>query len=154
MALALLVLLGACAPDYSDTAFLCDQSKKCPKGQTCESGRCRRGGITGSVACGVAGACSGAQQCCVDNTNPPRCIPAGDTCSGYGAVCDGLADCQSGDACCDGDLAYCRASCGESISTVCTVDADCPSGYPHCCIDAAVTPWGYCQFRACAVAAR
>jgi hypothetical protein len=147
IALALLVMLGACEPDYSETAFLCDQSARCPTGQLCMAGRCRRGGAVGEIACGAGGTCTPEQQCCVDSSNPPRCIPAADVCpNGYGALCDGLADCQLGDACCDGDLTYCRASCA---TTVCTVDADCPSGEPHCCIDPTVVPWGSCQFYSC-----
>ena len=101
------------------------------------------------VACGASGTCTNGLQCCVDGDNPPRCIPGGDECpNGYGALCDGLGDCQAGDACCDGNLTYCRARC-DNRTTICTVDPDCPSAEPHCCIDPMVVPWGTCQFRAC-----
>ncbi|MBA3452249.1 MAG: hypothetical protein H0T42_04015 [Deltaproteobacteria bacterium] len=151
-ALALLFVLTACEPDYADTAFRCDATHGCPSEQSCEGGRCRRGGMVGEVFCGAGGTCTGSQQCCVDGDNPPRCIPAGDTCpNGYGALCDGLADCQSGDVCCDGALVYCRAACEELAYRICTLDADCPSSEPHCCFgDAgAAVPWGTCAFRAC-----
>jgi hypothetical protein len=146
--LVLLVALAACEPDYSDTAFLCDPDRDCPPDQLCEAGRCRRGGVAGSVACGAGVACTGAEQCCVDGNNPPRCIPAADTCPGIAALCDGLADCPSGDQCCDGDLTYCRASCGDTLYAICTVDTDCPSSDPHCCFTTGA-PWGRCEFRAC-----
>jgi len=140
-------MLGACERDYADTLFLCDAERGCPDDQSCVGGRCRRGGAAGEVACGPGGTCTAEQQCCVDSANPPRCIPAGDECPGYGAICDGPADCQASDDCCDGDIASCRASCGNK-SAVCAVDADCPSGEPHCCNDGDY-PWGFCQLFAC-----
>lgn len=147
IALALLVTLAACQPDYSDTAFLCDATHGCPDGQTCLSGRCRRGNVIPVIACGPGVTCTNGEQCCVDGTNPPRCIAGGDACPGYGAVCDGSADCQTGDTCCyGGDLTYCRAECISSV--VCTEDLDCPSSEPRCCPDADVV-WGYCQFAPC-----
>jgi len=145
-ALVLLVMVGACQRDYDNSLFRCDVLRGCPEGQGCIGGRCRRAGVSGEVACGPGGTCTGEQQCCVDNTNPPRCIPAGDECAGYSAICDGPADCQADDECCDGNIAACRSECGE-LTNICTVDADCPSGYPHCCIDS--YPWGTCQFRTC-----
>lgn len=146
-ALALLCMLCACERDYGETLFKCDAKRGCPPDQACVGGRCRRGGASGQVACGQGGTCSPDQQCCADLTNPPRCIPAGDECPGYGAICDGPLDCASGDSCCDGAIAACLETCGNK-SAVCTVDTDCPSGEPHCCISDDY-PWGYCQFRAC-----
>ena len=142
-------MVAGCEPDYSETAFLCDVTHGCSEQQACVGGRCRRGGAAGTVGCGVGGVCTPEQQCCVDSSNPPRCIPAGDECPGYGALCDGIGDCQQGDACCYGLLTYCHAECKlPMVYTVCTVDPDCPSAEPHCCPDADV-PWGYCQFGAC-----
>jgi len=146
-ALVLLVLLGACERDYDDSLFRCDALRGCPEGQGCVGGRCRRGGVAGAVACGPGGTCTGEQQCCIDNANPPRCIPAGDECAGISAICDGTADCQPGDSCCDGVIAACQSSC-QGASVVCTTNTDCPSAEPNCCVTPDY-PWGFCQFRTC-----
>jgi hypothetical protein len=140
-----LVLLVACAPDTSNTAFLCDESHACPTGQTCTGGRCRRGSGGDGVAC-MGATCSPEQQCCVDGVNAPRCIPAGDTCAGSGALCDGLEDCQSGDFCCSDTLTRCEPQC--TFDAVCLQGSDCPSASPNCCFGSDV-PWGTCSDLPC-----
>lgn len=137
--LSLVIGLAGCSPDTTNTAFQCDASHGCPTGQSCVAGRCRRGGVTGEVECGVE-TCTGAQMCCVDSINPPRCIEAGMDCVGIGALCDGLEDCQAGDACCAGDTQACGVDCE---TTACLDDDDCPSTEPHCCTTD--TPFWECR---------
>jgi hypothetical protein len=137
--LVIVIGIAGCQPDYSATAFRCDATHGCPTGQSCEAGRCRRGGAVGEVACGAA-TCTTAEQCCVDPPNEPACIAAGDQCLGNGALCDGSEDCQLGDRCCVGPLNTCGAGCAE---TACLDDEDCPSTEPNCCLDVAL-PWKQC----------
>jgi len=145
VALWILALVASCAPDYGHTAFRCDGERGCPAGQTCYTGRCRRGAPTGDgVGCGAL-TCDASQQCCVDSLNPPRCIAASDVCPGTAALCDGSEDCRAGDRCCaDGDTVFCDASCGHYA---CRDGADCPSTEPNCCT--ADTPWGLCSKLGC-----
>lgn len=145
---------SACAPDASDTAFRCDTDRGghhgCPSGQGCVYGRCRRGGATGMVECG-AETCTERQQCCVDGTNPPRCIAADATCPGIAALCDDRADCASGDYCCGGETTACGGSC--AVVTCLDGVLDCPSDSPNCCFDTALSgldvPWGSCSPLPC-----
>ena len=150
-----LVAVAACTPDTANTAFRCDTdrggSRGCPSGQSCESGRCRRGGAVGTVLCGSA-TCTTEQQCCVDAANPPRCIAADASCPGAGALCDQRADCAAGDYCCSGETTACGGTCGEAAC----LDAvlDCPSQAPNCCFGKDMTldlalPWGRCSNDPC-----
>lgn len=146
---ALVIVIAGCEPDYRGTAFRCDTdrggTRGCPDDQTCEAGRCRRGGATGTVECGGAGTCGFDEQCCVDQLLTPRCIPAGDACAGRSALCDERFDCADGDFCCDADT----TSCGETCdSYACVADDDCPSEAPNCCA-AAIVPWLTCTLTPC-----
>lgn len=151
----LIVIATACAPDASDTAFLCDTDRGgdrgCPSGQSCKSGRCRRGGATATVRCDST-ICSESEQCCVDGTNPPRCIEASASCPGAGAVCDQRADCVNGDYCCSGFTTACGGSCSVAA---CLEGGDCPSETPNCCFgkdndDTDLDlPWGRCATNPC-----
>lgn len=136
----------ACAPDYAQTSFLCRSGERCPDGQSCVGGRCKRGGELGDgVKCG-ARSCLATEQCCIDATNPPRCVAGGETCPGASAMCDGLEDCAAGDQCCDGDrdaFVTCHASCD---TPVCQDDADCPASEPRCCRLRPLVTWGTCLF--------
>lgn len=146
-ALFLAISLSACEPDYSGTAFRCDDTHGCPDEQTCVYGRCRRGGAVGRVQCGSA-LCMESEQCC-SGAAGTRCIPAGDVCDGDSALCDSLDDCQAGDACCAGQTAACGASCPED-ETQCASDADCPAGTePFCCDPGGDTPFKKCKETEC-----
>lgn len=144
-----MIVLAGCEPDYSATAFRCDSdrggTRDCPDDQTCVSGRCRRGGVTAPVACGMAGTCSVEQQCCYDDDNGARCLPAGDVCPGKAALCDGKTDCAGGDGCCNDRTTACGLTC-ETYA--CALNADCPSEVPNCCRQFDV-PWGECQLSGC-----
>lgn len=141
----IVALSSGCAPDYAHTAFRCDAEHDCPAGQACIMGRCRHGEPTGDgVACGMV-TCDLTQQCCIDMSNPARCIAAGDVCPGTSALCDGVEDCQAGDQCCaSGSTVSCDPSCEQAV---CRDAADCPSTAPNCCPQE--TPWGECQKLAC-----
>jgi hypothetical protein len=139
-----LLLLG-CEPDFSNTSFQCDDQHGCPEHQNCIAGRCRRGSTTGDgVVCDTA-TCDITQQCCLDNFNPPRCIPAGDVCEGTSALCDGVEDCDPGDHCCSATLTTCGASC---MTTACRTAVDCPSEEPNCCA-VMDQPWSECSTFPC-----
>jgi hypothetical protein len=139
-----LVVLAACAPDETNTAFQCDDDGGCPSGQTCTGGRCRRGSGGDGVAC-MGQTCDAAHQCCIDGVNPARCIPAGDTCAGSGAICDGVEDCDAGDHCCVETLTRCETVCPHDVA--CLDGADCPSDRPNCC--PSELPWGACSETPC-----
>jgi hypothetical protein len=146
----LVVLVAGCAPDYDTTAFRCDTDRGgqrgCPTGQTCQAGRCRRGAIPASVIGCMAMTCiTPDEQCCIDDNNPPRCVPAGDVCPGISALCDGRADCAGSDLCCSGTTTACSENCEL---TACVSAADCPAAEPHCC-DTDETPWGLCTNDPC-----
>jgi hypothetical protein len=137
-------LVIGCTPDLEGTAFRCDDQHACPADQTCLFGRCRRHPAV-SIGCGTA-SCDGSQQCCVDGTNPPRCIPAKDVCpSGREALCDGIDDCAFGERCCNAVVTACGLDCDEFA---CAADLDCPSEEPHCCPQSEL-PWGQCQLDDC-----
>lgn len=152
----LFVIVCACAPDASDTAFLCDSDRGgdrgCPSGQSCVAGRCRRGGASGTVEC-AAETCSTTEQCCVDGINPPRCIAANASCPGASAICDERADCAAGDYCCSGSTTACGGTC--KVAACLDADLDCPSPSPNCCFgkDTDDTdlelPWGRCSAEPC-----
>ncbi len=137
--LSLVIGIAGCSPDTTNTAFKCDASHGCPTGQSCLAGRCRRGGASGEVDCGVE-TCANLQMCCADGVNVPHCIAAGKDCNGIGALCDGVEDCQAGDACCAGSTTACGVDCE---TTVCVDDDDCPTTEPNCC--ASDTPFRECR---------
>ncbi len=143
----LVISLAACEPDYSDTAFRCDDTHGCPDEQTCVYGRCRRGGFVGRVQCGAT-SCMESEQCCSSGAAGTRCIPAGDVCNGDSALCDSLDDCQPGDECCAGDTASCAAACPED-ETQCTTNSDCPAGTEPFCCDNTGSPFKKCKQSAC-----
>ncbi|MFN0248561.1 MAG: hypothetical protein ACKV2T_16835 [Kofleriaceae bacterium] len=147
LALFLVISLAACEPDYSGTAFRCDDERACPDEQSCVHGRCRRGGAVGRVQCGGA-LCLETEQCCHSGALGARCIPAGDVCDGRSALCDSLDDCQAGDECCDGETAACNESCPEN-ETRCTTDNDCPAGTEPFCCGSSGSPWKKCEDFAC-----
>lgn len=142
-------------PDYDGTRFRCDAVRGCPPGQTCIGGFCTTvdggtmpfpDGGAGSVSCDTA-TCASPQHCCVDFINPPRCIPAGASCGGFAAACDGIEDC-GGSPCCD--LGSGSIGCGTTCSNrICRDEADCPTTL-QCCFGATGTnePWGRC-FQTC-----
>jgi hypothetical protein len=149
-----LVMLAACygAPDYTHTGFRCDDTHGCPAGQQCIASVCEGGGsgIDGSastfdgVKCGVGGTCGAGEQCCADQVNPFRCIPATSSCLGLWATCDGVEDCATDQRCCsNGEATKCGASsCGQ---VACTDNSDCPSSQPTCCFIDPTVPWGRCN---------
>src|SRR5438045_836533 len=138
--------LVACyeAPDYGATMFRCDAAHGCPEDQACIDGLCRGGGggKHDGVACG-AQVCASGQQCCIDFISAPRCLAAGVTCPGIGALCDGLEDCDAGVCCQTGARVDCTtSSCSQQI---CLQPADCPAAQPMCCFGfTAGEPWGQC----------
>jgi hypothetical protein len=150
------VIVSACSPDADNTAFLCDSDRGgdrgCPTGQSCISGRCRRGGATATVRCD-SDICSESEQCCVDGINAPRCIAASASCPGAGAICDQRADCVGGDYCCSGLTTACGESC--EVAACLVGGDDCPSPTPNCCFgkDSGDTglelPWGRCSAKPC-----
>jgi hypothetical protein len=145
---ALLAMVGlvACAPSYDGTAFRCDAAHGCPTGQSCLAGRCRRA-MPVAIACGSA-TCMPDEQCCVDVVNPPRCLPATETCPGDAALCDTRDDCAPVERCCNtDDGAACALAC-DSDHVACIVDADCPGDAPHCCPQP-IVPWGECALLSC-----
>lgn len=145
-ALVLVISLAACEPDYTGTAFRCDDRHGCPDEQTCVFGRCRRGGAVGRVQCDST-LCADSEQCCSSTFAGTRCIPAGEVCDGASALCDSLDDCAAGDECCAGMTAACAASCPEERR--CASDADCPAGTEPFCCDEVGTPWKTCAAFAC-----
>ncbi|HET9626755.1 MAG TPA: hypothetical protein VFP84_35575 [Kofleriaceae bacterium] len=148
-ALVVLLVCVGCAPDTALTAFLCGAGDACPADQVCLAGRCRRGPAphADGVICGGA-RCTTDEQCCVDGTNPPRCLAAANAnCPGLVALCDGEEDCTGGDKCCaDASLVTCSTDC---TTVVCQTDDDCPAGRPNCCMADPAVSWGTCQLASC-----
>jgi hypothetical protein len=136
--------LGACEPDYDGTAFLCDATHGCPSGQMCFGGRCRR--KDGAVVVCAGTTCAPNQMCCVDFFNGARCLDASDTCGGDQALCDDIADCATGERCCDGKTTACAQVCESEIA--CTTTADCPGDMPNCCAQP-INPWKVCNSLPC-----
>ncbi|MEJ7602814.1 MAG: hypothetical protein WKG01_33310 [Kofleriaceae bacterium] len=142
--LLVIVLLGACEPTQFDgTAFKCQVDGACPDDQACFGGRCRTAPAV-SIACGEA-TCGPDQQCCADQVNGNRCIPAVDDCVGAGALCDGRDDCALTETCCIAELTSCAERCETAA---CVISNDCPSASPNCCPQE-VSPWGRCQLAPC-----
>jgi len=139
-----LLVLAACTPDETNTAFLCGGDADCPGGQACTGGRCRRGDGGDGVLC-MTETCDADHMCCIDGINAPRCIPAGDACAGDAAMCDGVEDCTAGDRCCIDHITRCESSCAGDVA--CLSAADCPSALPNCC--PSDLPWGTCFESPC-----
>jgi hypothetical protein len=132
-------MLVGCTPSLDGTAFKCDADHACPSDQSCIFGRCR---LVAPVAIGCgSSSCTPDEECCVDDTNPPRCIAATDSCPGTSALCDSIDDCGSGEHCCDADTTACGVDCSV---TACKTDVDCPSTEPNCCPQSDL-PWGTCM---------
>jgi hypothetical protein len=145
---AFVVLVAACSygePDFSGTAFKCDATHGCPDDQRCIDGSCAAlGSGADGVVCSATRTCDVGMMCCIDGTNPPRCLGISDRCPGRAALCDGVEDCDPGARCCDGA----RASCSSEVvcGAICRDGADCPGIAPNCCHDDPDVPWGHCNF--------
>lgn len=147
-------MLGACfysAPDYSGTAFKCDDQHPCLDGQQCIAGVCHGTGVGSNadgVKCGGSLVCPVGMACCADPIAAPKCIPATGSCIYFSASCDGIEDCATGQVCC---MAGQSAACGSPSCPVvlCTDASDCPSAAPACCFPSANLPWGECETGPC-----
>jgi hypothetical protein len=140
------VLLGACTfddPSFDDTAFTCDAEHPCPSPQQCIGGTCMLVSSTADgVKCGTAGQCAPGETCCAGPVAAPACLPAGQSCSGNAASCDGAEDCGTGEACCNNSAPTCGASgCSPAV---CSTNDDCSGALPTCCF-LTPYPWGICS---------
>jgi hypothetical protein len=151
-----MALAGGCSfpdPDLSGTTFACEVDAECSPGQTCVGMRCQGmpdggsdDGPQGSmgVACGNQGTCDPDDQCCVSfGGSDFDCDPAGNTCLGWIATCDGPEDCPGGACCSDNGM----ASCGDAgcNAHVCLSDDGCSGATPKCCFVITGNPWGICN---------
>jgi hypothetical protein len=130
----LMTAWAACSynePSYQGVVFSCDAEHACPTGSSCVDGKCSGGSAQVGVLCGSA-VCPGGKSCCEDFVNAPRCIGAGEVCTGSQLECDGAEDC-AGERCCFGNSgdADCKATCAEI--TVCHTNVECGGAAPNCC---------------------
>lgn len=83
------------------------------------------------ITCGMRTCTTTTEECCFESEeDPPRCTPKG-TCAGASLSCSSALSCNGGERCCfdqDFGQAACKSSCERSEITLCTTNAECPTG--------------------------